>query len=111
MPIAATILLLSVSTAVAAERRGELRLPTAATVHAAQAAPVAAVDDSVAVTVFANISGLAADDWIGTGPAETLPREALRQLGTQIQRVPANRISLVTSITDPTTTEASAQQT
>ena len=72
VPIATTILLLSVSTVMAAERRVEPRLPPSAAVRAAQSAPVAEADDGVAVTAFSNISGAAEDDWIGAGIAETL---------------------------------------
>ena len=72
MIIAETILLLSVSTAVAAVRPLEPRLPTSSPVHAAQAAPADDADDRVAITVFSNISGAAPDDWIGTGIVATL---------------------------------------
>ena len=72
MIIAVTILLLSVSTAVAAERRVEPRLPMSSPVQAAQAAPADDADDSVAIIAFSNITGAAEDDWIGTGIAETL---------------------------------------
>ena len=72
MIIAETILLLSVSTAVAAERRVEPRLPTSPPVQAAQAAPADEADASVAIIAFSNITGAAEDDWIGTGIAETL---------------------------------------
>ena len=72
MIIAETIVLLSVSTAMAVERGAEPRLPTSTPVRAAQAAPAADVDDRVAITVFSNISGAAPDDWIGTGIVETL---------------------------------------
>ena len=72
MIIAETALLLSVSTAVAAERRVEPRLPMSSPVQAAQAAPADDADDSVAILVFSNITGAAEDDWIGTGIAETL---------------------------------------
>ncbi len=71
MIIAETILLLTVSTAVGAERGTAAHLPAPGPVRAAQAAPAAA-DDSVAITVFSNISGAAADDWVGTGIVETL---------------------------------------
>ena len=75
MIIVETILLLSVSTAVAAERRVEPRLPMSSPVQAAQAAqaaPADDADDSVAIIAFSNITGAAEDDWIGTGIAETL---------------------------------------
>ena len=73
MIIAETILLLSVSTAVAAERGTETHLPASGPVRAAQAAPAAAAEDSVAIIAFSNISGIAEDDWIGMGIAETSP--------------------------------------
>ena len=75
MIIVETILLFSVSTAVAAERRVEPRLPMSSPVQAAQAAqaaPADDADDSVAIIAFSNITGAAEDDWIGTGIAETL---------------------------------------
>ncbi len=75
MIIAETILLLSVSTAVAAERGTAPHLPASGRVRAAQSAPASTADDRVAVVVFANISGVAEDDWIGIGIAETLAAE------------------------------------
>ena len=78
MIIAETILLLSVSTAVAAERGTEPHLPASGPVQAAQSAPAAAADDSVAIVAFSNISGVAEDDWIGVGIAETLAAELER---------------------------------
>ena len=72
LTIGTMILLLPVSTVLAAEHPVEPRLPTSAPVHAAQSAPVAEADDSVAVTAFFNITGAAEDDWIGMGIAETL---------------------------------------
>ena len=78
MIIAETILLLSVSTAVAAERGTETHLPASGPVRAAQAAPAAAAEDSVAIIAFSNISGIAEDDWIGMGIAETLAAELER---------------------------------
>ena len=72
MIIAETILLLSVSTAVAAERGTAPHLPASGPVRAAQSAPAAVADDRVAITVFSNISGAAPDDWIGRGIVETL---------------------------------------
>ena len=72
MIIAEAIMLLSVATAGPAERGPEPRLPASGPVRAAQAAPVAAADDSVAITVFSNISGAAPDDWIGAGIVDTL---------------------------------------
>ena len=72
MIITETIVLLSVSTAMAVERGTEPRLPTSTSVRAVQSAPAPDVDDSVAITVFSNISGAAPDDWIGTGIVETL---------------------------------------
>ena len=77
MIIAETILLLSVSTAVAAERGTETHLPASGPVRAAQAAPAAA-EDSVAIIAFSNISAIAEDDWIGMGIAETLAAELER---------------------------------
>ena len=65
MIIAEAIMLLAVATAWPAERGPEPRLPASGPVRAAQAAPVAAADDSVAITVFSNISGAAPDDWSG----------------------------------------------
>ena len=56
----------------AAERRVDPRLAPSSPVHAAQSAPAADADDSVAVVTFSNISGAAEDDWIGRGIAETL---------------------------------------
>ena len=67
MIIAETIVLLSVSTAMAVERGAEPRLPTSTPVRAVQSAPAPDVDDRVAITVFSNISGAAPDDWIGAG--------------------------------------------
>ena len=78
MIIAETILLLSVSTAVAAERGTETHLPASGPVRAAQAAPAAVAEDSVAIIAFSNISGIAEDDWIGMGIAETLAAELER---------------------------------
>ena len=78
MIIAETILLLSVSTAVAAERGTETHLPASGPVRAAQAAPAAVAEDSVAIIGFSNISGIAEDDWIGMGIAETLAAELER---------------------------------
>ncbi len=75
MIIAETILLLSVSTAVAAERGTAPHLSASGPVRAAQSAPASTADDRVAVVVFANISGVAEDDWIGIGIAETLAAE------------------------------------
>ena len=75
MIIAETILLLSVSTAVAAERGTAPHLPASGRVRAAQSAPASTADDRVAVVVFANISGVAEDDWIGIGIAEALAAE------------------------------------
>ena len=72
MIIAETVLLLSVSTAAAAERRVEPRLPPSSPVQAAQAAPADEADASVAIIAFSNITGAPEDDWIGTGIAETL---------------------------------------
>ena len=72
MIIAETIVLLSVSTAMAVERGTEPRLPTSTPVQAVQSAPAPDVDDRVAITVFSNISGAAPDDWIGTGIVATL---------------------------------------
>ena len=72
MIIGETILLLSVSTAVAVEAGTEPRVPTSAPVLAAQSATAPDGDDRVAVAVFSNISGAAEDDWIGTGIVETL---------------------------------------
>ena len=72
MIIAEAVVLFSVSTAVAAERGPEPYLLASGPVRAAQSAPAAATDDSVAITVFSNISGAAPDDWIGTGIVETL---------------------------------------
>ena len=70
--IAEAVVLLSVSTAVAAELGTELHCPASGSIRAAQSAPTAATSDSVAVIVFSNISGAAPDDWIGTGIVETL---------------------------------------
>ena len=72
MIIAEAVVLFSVSTAVAAEHGPEPYLLASGPVRAAQSAPAAATDDSVAITVFSNISGAAPDDWIGTGIVETL---------------------------------------
>ena len=72
MIIAETIFLLSVSTAMSVELGAEPHLPASGPVRAAQSAPAAVADDSVAITVFSNISGAAADDWVGTGIVETL---------------------------------------
>ena len=69
---AATFVLLSVSTAMAAERRVDPGLPPSSPVHAAQSAPAAEADDNVAVVAFSNITGAAEDDWIGRGIVETL---------------------------------------
>ena len=69
---AAAFVSLLVSTAMAAERRVDPRLAPSSPVHAAQSAPAADADDSVAVVTFSNISGAAEDDWIGRGIAETL---------------------------------------
>ena len=69
---AATFVLLSVSTAMAAERRVDPRVPPSSPVHAAKSAPAADADDSVAVVAFSNITGAAEDDWIGRGIAEAL---------------------------------------
>ena len=69
---AAAFVSLLVSTAMAAERRVDPRLAPSSPVHAAQSAPAADGDDSVAVVTFSNISGAAEDDWIGRGIAETL---------------------------------------
>ncbi len=80
MIIAVTILLLSVSTAVAAERRVEPRLPTSSPVQVAQAASADDAENRVAIIDFSNISGAAEDDWIGTGIAETL-RATLEGVG------------------------------
>ena len=72
MIIAEAIVLFSVSAAVAAERGTAPHLPASGPVRAAQSAPAAAEDDSVAITVFSNISGAAPDDWIGAGIVDTL---------------------------------------
>ncbi len=72
MIIAEVIVLFSVSTAVAAERGPEPHLLASGPVRAAQSAPAVATDDSVAITVFSNISGAAPDDWIGAGIVDTL---------------------------------------
>ena len=77
MIIAEAIMLLSVATAGPAERGPEPRLPASGPVRAAaQAAPVAAADDSVAITVFSNISGAARNwdgipDWIALALRQT----------------------------------------
>ena len=89
MIIAETILLLSVSTAVAAERPVEPRLPTSSPVHAAQAAPADDADDSVAIIAFSNITGAAEDDWIGTGIAETLTADLADAGGVMVSDVGA----------------------
>ena len=70
--IAEAVVLLSVSTAAAAELGTELHCPASGSIRAAQSAPTAATSDSVTVTVFSNVSGAAPDDWIGTGIVETL---------------------------------------
>ena len=73
--IAAT-LLLSVVTAPSADHRADVVGPAPWTVPVARAqeATAAASTDAVvvAVTVFSNITGVAEDDWIGLGSAETL---------------------------------------
>ena len=88
LTIAATTLLLSVSTAMAAERRVEPCLSALSAVHANQSTQAADAGDSVAVTVFSNITGAAEDDWIGTGIAET-PMVALEGIG--VSRSAENR--------------------
>ena len=76
--IIAGVVLLSLSTAVAAERGPETHLRASRPVRAAQAAPAAAAEDSVAVIAFSNISEVSEDDWIGIGIAETLAAELER---------------------------------
>ena len=83
LTIAATTLLLSVSTAMAAERRVEPRLSASSAVHANQSTQAADAGDSVAVTVFSNITGAAEAGWIGTGIAET-PMVALEGIGLEM---------------------------
>ena len=75
MIIAETIVLFSVATAAAADRGTELRLPAPGAVRAAQSAPAAAAEDSVAIIAFSNISAVTEDDWIGMGIAEALTAE------------------------------------
>ena len=75
MIIAETIVLFSVATAAAADRGTELRLPAPGPVRAAQSAPAAAAEDSVAIIAFSNISAVTEDDWIGMGIAEALTAE------------------------------------
>ncbi len=75
MIIAEAIMLLSVATAGPAERGPEPHPIASGPVRAAQAAPAAAADDSVAIIAFSNISRIAEDDWIGTGIAEALTVE------------------------------------
>ncbi len=72
MIIAETIVLLSMSTAMSVELGAGPHLPASGAVRAAQSAPAAVADDSVAITVFSNISGAAPDDWIGTGIVDAL---------------------------------------
>ena len=78
MIIAEAIMLLSVATAGPAERGPEPHPTASGPVRAAQAAPAAAADDSLAIIAFSNISGVAEDDWIGIGIAETLAAELER---------------------------------
>ena len=75
MIIAETIVLFSVATAAAADRGTELRLPAPGPIRAAQSAPAAAAEDSVAIIAFSNISAVTEDDWIGMGIAEALTAE------------------------------------
>ena len=71
---AAAALLLSVSTAPAAQIRagGGVPAPLTAPVQRAQEATASTAADGIAVIVFSNITGAAEDDWIGSGIAETL---------------------------------------
>ena len=81
---AATVaLVLSTSTVLAAEPQLGTHAAAASAAGASQS-PVAAAPSSaarVAVLVFANISGAPADEWIGTGIAETLTADLERAGG------------------------------
>ena len=96
MIITESILLLSVSMAVADAPRTAVRPRSLSTSpRAAQSAP-AADPDRVAVLPFANISAAAEDAWIGAGIAETLGADFERVGPWSIVRQPVAQGSLAT---------------
>ena len=91
--IAVTILLLSVSSGVAAEHRGEPRLPHSSPAQAGQSAPAAGAD-VLAILPFDNISRAPGDDWIGAGIAETLMADLESIGGVAVVRLQAGTRAL-----------------
>jgi len=71
----AVAVLLAVSTALSAEVSTGVSVPAPQTAPFPQAQPAT---ETIAVTVFTNISGAAEDDWIGSGIAETLMTDVAR---------------------------------